>query len=246
MTFWDHLDELRSTLLKCVAVVVIAAAVAFCFKEPLFRVVLAPSRHDFVFYQWIGAPHFQLQLINTELTEQFMVHMRIAIYVGILAASPWIVYQFFRFIAPGLYDSELRIAHWIVGSAYCLFALGLLVSYFVVFPLTVRFLGTYQVSDDVLSMLSLNSYIDTLIILSLMLGIVFELPVVSAILARMHLVTAAMLSTFRRQAIVVILIAAAIITPTTDALTLIIVALPIWLLYEVSIIVVKVIYPPST
>jgi sec-independent protein translocase protein TatC len=170
-----------------------------------------------------------------------MIHMRTAIYAGILLASPYILYELFRFVSPGLYQNERRYGLWIVGAAYVMFVVGTLINYFVIFPLTVRFLGTYQVSPDVANMLTLQSYIDTLLGMSLVMGVVFELPVVCGLLGRMGLITDRMMSTYRRHAVVAILVLAAIITPTTDVFTLFVVALPIYLLYELSIQIVRII-----
>ena len=238
-TFWEHLDQLRASILRSLAVIVVFAVVAFCFKEELFRVVLAPRSGDFFLYRWLGAAPFQLHLMNTGLTEQFMVHMRTAAYAGLLCALPYVLFELFRFVSPALYHNERRAALWIVSSSYVMFALGVLVCYLLIFPLTVRFLGTYQVSPDVDNMLTLKSYIDTFISMSFVLGVVFELPVVTAILGRMGIISRGMMCTYRRHAVVAILIVAAIITPTTDVFTLCIVALPIWLLYELSILLVK-------
>ena len=168
-----------------------------------------------------------------------MIHMRTALYAGLLVASPYILYELFRFVSPGLYDNERRYAVWIVGAAYLMFLIGTLVNYLVIFPFTIRFLGTYQVSPDVANMLTLQSYIDTLLGMSLVMGVVFELPVICALMGRMGLLTDTLMSDYRRHAIVAILIVAAIITPTTDVFTLIVVALPIYLLYEVSIWIVR-------
>ena len=238
MTFWDHLDVLRSSLIRMGVAVVAFAVVAFVMKETLFSVVLAPRSSDFVTYRLLGVDAFSLHLMNTGLTEQFMIHMRTALYAGLLLASPYILYELFRFVSPGLYRHERRYAVWIVGAAYVMFLVGTLVNYFVVFPLTVRFLGTYQVSPDVANMLTLQSYIDTLLGMNLVMGVVFELPVVCGLLGRMQLITSHMMSEYRRHAIVGILIVAAIITPTTDVFTLFVVALPIYLLYELSIQIV--------
>ena len=238
-SFWDHLDELRSRLVRMVLVVVAFSIVAFLFKEPLFSVILAPRSSAFVSYRLLGVSTFAIHLINTGLTEQFMVHMRTSLYVGVLVASPYITYELFRFVSPGLYDNERRYALWIVGSAYVMFMLGTLLNYFLVFPLTVRFLGTYQVSTDVANMLTLQSYIDTLISMSFLMGVLFELPVVCWLMGRMGVISSQMMCTYRRHAIVAILVLAAIVTPTTDIFTLFVVALPILLLYELSIFVVK-------
>jgi len=239
LTFWDHLDELRNTLLRIGGIVLLAAVVAFCLKDELFRIVLAPHTSDFVSYRLLGVEPFRLHLMNTGLTEQFMIHIRTAVYAGLLIASPYVLYELFRFVSPALYANERRAGIWIVGSAYAMFLMGTLLNYLLVFPLTVRFLGTYQVSVEVQNMLTLQSYVDTLISMSLVLGVVFELPVVCAILGRMGFINGALMRNYRRHAVVAILIVAAIITPTTDVFTLIVVALPIWLLYELSILVVR-------
>ena len=239
-TFWDHLDVLRASLIRMAIAVVIFGIVAFCMKEALFSIVQAPCSSDFITYRLLGAEAFHIHLMNTGLTEQFMIHMRTAIYAGLLVASPYILYELFRFVSPGLYQNERHYAVWIVGAAYLMFIIGTLINYFVVFPLTVRFLGTYQVSPDVANMLTLQSYIDTLLGMSLVMGVVFELPVVCALMGRMGLLTDHFMAEYRRHAVVAILVVAAIITPTTDVFTLFIVALPIYLLYEVSIQIVRI------
>ena len=240
LTFWEHLDELRSVIIRSLVVVFIAAIVAFFMKDWLFAVVLAPRSSDFISYRLLGIDEaFSIQLMNTGLTEQFMTHMRVAIYTGLLFASPYVFYQLMSFISPGLYQNERRAAFWIMASAYLMFLVGTTVNYLLIFPLTVRFLGTYQVSPDVDNMLTLQSYTDTLIGMSFVMGVVFELPVVCGILGKMGLLNNRMMSEYRRHAIVAILIVAAIITPTTDVFTLLVVSLPIWLLYEASIWIVK-------
>ena len=240
LTFWDHLDVLRSSLIRMAVAVAVLAVAAFVLKEQLFSVVLAPRSSDFVTYRLLGVTPFHLHLMNTGLTEQFMIHMRTALYAGLLAASPYVLYELFRFVSPGLYQNERRYAGWIVGAAYVMFLVGTLVNYFVVFPLTVRFLGTYQVSPDVANMLTLQSYVDTLLGMSLVMGVVFELPVVCGLMGCMGLLTDQWMNDYRRHAIVAILVVAAIITPTTDVFTLFVVALPIYLLYEVSIWIVRI------
>lgn len=240
ITFWDHLDELRFSLFRILGAIALFGIMAFVLKDELFAVVLAPRSSDFITYQLLGVGDFSIHLMNTGLTEQFMIHMRTALYAGLLVASPYILYELFRFVSPGLYDNERRYAVWIVGAAYVMFLVGTLVNYFVVFPLTVRFLGTYQVSPDVANMLTLQSYVDTLLGMSLVMGVVFELPVVCALMGRMGLLSGDLMSRYRRHAVVAILIVAAIITPTTDVFTLFVVALPIYLLYELSIQIVRI------
>ncbi len=243
-TFWDHLDELRGAVFRCLAVALAVTVVLFCFKEQLFEVVLAPSKNDFVIYRWISAIaggniQFSVPLINTGLARQFMIHIQMAFCAGIIATSPYLLYQLFRFVSPALYVDERRYATRFVGWGYLLFWAGLLVGYFLIFPLTFRFLGTYQVTASVDNLISLDSYISTLLTMCLAMGIVFEIPILCLLFARMGFLSAAFMRRYRRHAIVIILIVAAIITPTSDVVTLSLVSLPMWLLYEGSIWLIK-------
>lgn len=226
LTFWDHLDELRGVILRCLVVTLLLMVVAFIFKDEVFSIVLHPKRDD-------------LQLINTAVTGQFVTHMMVSFYVGLIGAMPYILYQLFHFIAPGLYRQERRLAVRLVTSGYVMFALGVLFSYFVIFPFTLQFLGGYQVSGEVHNLISLESYIDTLTTLCLLLGIVFELPVVTWLLGRFGLINASLMRQYRRPALVAIVIASAVITPTSDAFTLLLVSVPIYILYELSIFVIR-------
>ena len=239
MTFWEHLDVLRGSLIKVIVASVLAGVGAFVLKEELFGVVLAPSKSDFFVYRWMGATPFQLQLINTGLTEQFMIHVRVALAVGVFVASPYILYVLFRFVSPGLYERERQCGVRLTVAAYAMFLVGVAVCYVLAFPLTVRFLGTYQVSGEVMNMLSISSYADTLLMMCLVFGILFEMPVVAWLLARFGLLRSSWMVRFRRHAIVAILVGAAILTPTADVVTLLVVSLPMWLLYELSIVIVK-------
>lgn len=235
LTFWDHLDELRSTLIRIVIATALTSAVAFTFKDTLFDIILAPHRSDFITYKLLQAEDFKISLMNVGLTEQFLVHVKAAFCVGLLVASPYILYMLFRFISPALYADEKKYGTGIACGGYAMFILGTLVNYFLIFPLTVRFLGTYQVSTEVTNMLTLDSYIDNLMMMTLIMGLVFELPVICWLLGKMGLINSSLMSQYRRHAFVAILIIAAIITPTGDPFTLFAVSLPIWLLYELSI-----------
>lgn len=240
LTFWEHLDVLRGSIIRIIVVAALFATAAFCLKNSLFSIVLAPSHSDFITYRLLHTEPFRIHLINVGLTEQFAVHVKTALAVGLYAASPYIIYILYRFVSPALYDRERRYAVRIVGSGYLMFIIGTLVDYFLIFPLTVRFLGTYQVSTEVESMLSLSSYIDTLLVMSIVFGAIFEIPVVNWLLAKAGILRPDLMVSYRRQAIVAILVVAAVVTPTGDAFTLIVVALPIWLLYELSIVVVRI------
>lgn len=249
MTFWDHLDVLRGSLLRMAAVTVACAVVAFAFKDAVFAAILAPKHDDFILYRllagvsgWLadGSPSsFHVELINTGLAEQFKIHVKTSLYVGLMAASPYCLYELFRFVSPGLYPKERRYGVRAVVSGYVMFLLGVALCYFLIFPLTFRFLGTYQVSPDVENLITLQSYMDTLLVMCFLLGILFELPIVCWVLGKLGILRRTFMRRYRKHAVVVILMVSAIITPTSDIFTLCIVALPICLLYEVSTFLVK-------
>ena len=237
MTFWEHLEELRRVLLRCIAVVALFAVLAFVFKDEVFAVIFAPKSPDFLPRFFGSSP--DIQLINTELTRQFVIHMMTSFYVGVIVAAPYILYELYRFISPALYQNERRYSTPLVVSSYIMFMLGTLFSYFIVFPITFRFLGNYQVDSAVENLISLESYIDTLVFLSLAMGFVFEIPILSWLLGRLGILRRQQMQQYRRHAFVAILIIAAIITPTSDAFTLAIVGLPMYILYELSILLVR-------
>ena len=225
MTFWEHLDELRRRIWYVLLAAVVAGVGCFCFKEQLFAVVMYPKPDG-------------MQLINIELTQQLLIHMRVALWAGLLVVSPYILYQLFAFVAPGLYHTERMLAVRAVGCGYLLFLAGLVLNYFVIFPITVRFLGDYQVNATVTNSITLSSYISVLGVMSLVRGVVFELPVLCWLLAKIGVLKADFMKKYRRHAIVVILIIGAVITPTGDPFTLALVSVPIYLLWELSILIV--------
>lgn len=243
LDFWTHLDQLRGVLLRAVAVITTFAVAAFCFKNTLFDIVLAPKNSDFVTYRLFSKfaplPDFSVPLINTGLAEQFRIHLKVSFEAGILLASPYIIFAIFHFVSPALYKNEKRPMIQVVVWGYVMFIIGVLVSYFMIFPLTFRFLGTYQVSETVQNLISLDSYIDTLTMLSMWFGILFELPLLCWFLGKLGIINAAFMRRYRRHAIILLLIVAAIITPTGDVFTLLVVSLPLYALYEISIFVVK-------
>lgn len=212
------------------------AVLAFIFKDEVFWVIFAPKSPDFLPVILGSSP--EVQLINTELTRQFVVHMMTSLYVGIIVAAPYIIFELYRFISPGLYENERRYTTPLVIASYFMFMMGILFCYFILFPITFRFLANYQVDTSIQNLISLESYIDTLVFLSLAMGIIFEIPILSWLLGRLGILHRQQMQQYRRHAIVIILIIAAIITPTSDAITLAIVSLPMYLLYEVSILLV--------
>ena len=235
-------------LFRVLGVVMVIAFGVFCFKDETFRLLLAPSEWNFVTYRWIEHAiqamgfdfHFEeyhVNLIATDLSSQFMTHITTAVYLGLLGASPYILFELFRFISPALYDNERRYSSLVAVIIYALFLVGVLMNYFVLFPISFRFLGTYSVSARVVSNITLDSYISTFVSLTLAMGLIFQLPVIAYFLGRMGFITSEMLAQYRRHALIVIMMVSAIITPP-DIMTLILVAIPLYLLYEVSIRVV--------
>ena len=168
-----------------------------------------------------------------------MMHAMVSIYAGLIVASPYVIYKLFRFISPALYENERKYSIRVVTSGYLLFVTGVLVNYFIIFPLTFRFLASYQVSFEVQNTIMLSSYIDTLMLLSVLMGIVFEIPVVCWFLAKIGVLHSSFMQKYRKHAYVVALIVAAVITPTSDIFTLLLVSVPIFVLYEASILIVR-------
>ena len=254
MSFWDHLDELRGTLFRAAIGIFVAMIVVFMNKSLVFdNIILAPKSSDFIVYRFLcyladqlSFPAlcpgtFNIELININLSGQFFIHISTSFWLGLVLAFPWVIYQLWRFIRPALYEHERKYSTraFIFGSF--LFFLGIAVAYFVVFPLTIRFLGLYQVSSEGLvpNQISLTSYINTFTTLTFAMGIVFEMPIVIRILSLIGIVTKKFLRKYRKHAIVVIMIVAAIITPTADPFTMFAVAVPIYALFEFSIWICK-------
>lgn len=249
LTFGGHLEVFRQMLFRILGVAGVIAVVIFCFKDITWDILLAPSEWDFCTYRWIEQVmqsigidfhfnEFHVEMIATDLSSQFMTHITTAVYLGVLGASPYILYELFRFISPALYENERKYSVQVAGIIYILFLIGVLMSYFVLFPISFRFLGTYSVSAKVVSNITLDSYISTFVSLTLVMGVVFQLPVIAFFLGKMGMITSEILSKYRKHSFLVIMLIAAIITPP-DLMTLILVSIPLYLLYEVSIRVVR-------
>ena len=225
MTFWEHLDELRSVLIKSLVAWLVASMAVFYFKKPLFDLIFRPLKQG-------------QQLINIDVTAQFFTHVQVSLCVGFVVALPFIVAWLYGFVAPALYRNEKRYSAIFVLSALALFAAGVALNYFLIFPLSFHMLSTYQVSDIVVNQISLTSYISLLLVLSIFLGLMFEIPVLTWLLAKLGILRREHLKRYRGHVFVTILIIAAVITPTGDPFTLLLVTLPIYLLYELSILII--------
>lgn len=239
MTFWDHLEELRSSLLRMIAVFGIAVVTLFFFKGFLFdSVILAPSKPDFFLYRLFGAD-FSLTLVNIEVAAQFMIHMKITFICALIVTFPYLVFEIWRFIAPALYKREKKTVRGAFLFASVLFYIGVVVGYTIVFPLMLNFFSGYQVSPDIPNTFSLTSYISMFTSMVLMFGIVFEFPTVAVVLSSLGILSKGTLKSFRRHAICAVLILAAVITPSGDPFSLMVVSIPLYMLYEFSILICR-------
>ena len=238
MSFWEHLEALRQGLFHVIIALLAAFIVLFFFKDFLFDdLILAPTRSDFFFYKWFGM-ETGLQLVNIELSTQFMVHMRVTFLCAIIACCPYILFEIWRFIAPALYQREKRATRRAFLFASFLFYLGIAVGYCIILPLMVNFFDGYKVSEAVTNTISLNSYISTVNSTVLLFGIVFEVPTLVAVLSQLGLITRKTLLGGWKWAVLVIAVLAAIITPA-DPFSMLIASIPLFLLYGISILVCR-------
>lgn len=248
LTFWEHLGELRMTLLRIVLILFVFAFVFFFVMRWLFdNVILWPCHADFPLYtmlsfvsgdgEWLpdlSDTSFSISLINTKLGTQLMTHFSASIYMAIVFSFPFIIYQLWRFVAPGLYPRERRGARKAFLYGNLMFYLGTALGYFMVYPLALRFLSEYQLSDTIQNMLTLDSYMDSFYATLLAMGVVFEMPLVAWLLGRMGLIKRSLFTKYRKYAVFGLLVVAAIITPTSDVLTLFLVFVPLYALWELS------------
>ncbi|SDW60149.1 twin-arginine translocase subunit TatC [Aequorivita viscosa] len=253
MSFLDHLEELRWHLVRSTFAIVIVGVVAFIFKSFIFDVLIfGPSRPDFATYRLfcdvsrsMGMEAFcfnemPFRIQSRTMSGQFSAHMWTSIYAGIIIAFPYILYEFWRFISPGLKENERSSSRGFIIIASLLFFLGVLFGYYVITPLSINFLGSYQVSEKVINSFDLDSYISLVRTSVLASGIIFELPIIIYILTKIGLVTPEALRKYRKFSLIVVLAVSAIITPP-DVASQIIVAIPILILYEVSIYISKMV-----
>ena len=239
MTFWDHIEVLRKCLFRmAIAVIGLAVALFFC-KEFLFNdVVLAPTSKDFYLYKLLGVD-LALSLVNIEVSAQFMIHMKVTFVVAFILSIPYLVYELWRFVAPALYENEKKAISGAFFFAGILFYIGLAVGYLLILPLMINFFAGYQVSPDVPNTFSLSSYISLFTSTVLTFGLVFEFPTVIAVLSALGIVTRETLQTYRKHAICAVVILAALITPSGDPFSLLICTIPLYLLYEFSVLICR-------
>jgi sec-independent protein translocase protein TatC len=254
MTFWEHLEELRWHLVRSAAVLMILAIVAFINRKIIFdQIILAPKNADFITYRLfcqlgdflgiesICMKDFTLKIINIELSGQFMTHLYISFIVSLIAAFPYFLWEVWSFIRPALKEKERRYSRGAVLASTVLFFMGVLFSYYLIVPLTINFFGGYQVSEAVANSITLSSYVNSVITVTVACGVVFEMPILVFFLTKVGIVTPAFLKRNRKYSLIILLTISAIITPP-DIASQIIVCLPLQLLYEFSIMVSKRVY----
>lgn len=253
MTFWDHLEALRWTLVRSFTAIGILFIAGFAFIPYIFdHVVMAPSRSDFFLYRFLAkvsqivplvpgevVKPFHVDIINIKLASQFFLHMSLALWLALLVAFPYLVYEIWKFVCPALYDNERKGIKFTFLFGTIMFYLGCAVGYTVVFPLTLRFLYTYEISSLITNQLSLDSYMNNFLMLIFMMGIVFELPLLAMLMSKLGFLNRRFFSEYRRHAIVAIVVVAAVITPSSDPFTLMAVFIPIYVLWELSAFLVK-------
>jgi len=249
LTFWGHLSVLRKHLIRMAAVLFGLAIVMFCCKDFVFnQIILPPKSGDFITNRWLCAVSQKfniegicgqeqvLQIINVNMAGQFTTHIFISIMMALIAGAPYLIWELWRFVKPALKKNEEKYAGRTLLSASLLFYTGVIFSYFLIIPITINFLGTYQVSEEVVNMVNLNSYISTIMNLMLAVGLIFELPIIVYFLSKIGIVTPALMKKYRKVMIVVIFLASAIITPP-DVFSQVMVAIPLCLLYEAGIVI---------
>ncbi|HZV68217.1 MAG TPA: twin-arginine translocase subunit TatC [Saprospiraceae bacterium] len=247
MSFFEHIEVLRWHLFRSALAVVIISIGMFSAKTFIFQyVILGPLSPGFPTYRFFCSfgPSFcffpaKLNIITRDIQEQFMCHIKVSLWLGFIVSFPYIFYEFWKFIKPGLYKKEIKAARGMVFICSFLFLFGVAFGYFLISPVAVTFLASYSVSPDVVNTTTLDSFVDNMTMFTLPMGLIFELPVVIYFLAKIGIVSSPMLAQYRRHAVVVITILSAIITPTTDIFTMTLVGLPLYALYEISIIVTK-------
>ena len=250
MTFGGHLEVLRRMFFRVLAVLAVLAIGIFCLKDVTFELLFAPTSNEFCLYSWIEKissffggefrfDDFSVQLISTELSAQFMTHLTSSLYLALLLASPYILFELYAFVAPALYANERKSVRKALIFSSVLFYMGVVLSYFVIFPLMLNFFAGYQVTETIPNTFALGSYISLFMSMILIFGIVFEFPSLIAVLSALGLVNRDSLKNLRRYAICIVLVLAAVITPSGDPFSLLVVSVPLYLLYEFSIIICR-------
>lgn len=252
MTFWGHLEVLRWAIMRVGIALVVCMVGCFVAMPHIFdSFILGPTSSDFFLYKWLSGLHgaggvfpdfsrdFSVDIININVASQFTTHISTSFWLALVIVFPYLIYEIWKFISPALFQDEKKNVRIAFFFGTFMFYLGCAVGYGVVFPFTFRFLTEYQVSTEIVNQISLNSYMGNFLMMVFVMGLVFEIPLLAWVLSAIGVVNKSFLKKYRRHAVVVLLILAAVITPTGDPFTLMVVFLPLYLLYELSIKVVR-------
>ena len=253
MSFWEHLEEFRWTLIRIIIVIVVATIIGLILIPKIFdSIILAPCSSNFVLYRFFEklsnyfpflsnyySSSFHVKILNINMATQFMTYMSASLAFGFIFSIPYILYELWKFISPALYEKETKGVKKAFLLGGVLFLIGCLLGYFIIFPLIFRFLITFKLSSNIENMISLDSYMRNFYTLILLMGIVFELPLLFWLLSNMGLITRSFFKKYRRYAIVVSLVLAALITPSGDPFSLFVVSIPLYFLWEFSALLVK-------
>ncbi len=237
MSFWDHLEALRGTIIHSVLGVVLASSVFLCFPKALFKAVLWPTQPDFPLYRLPGL-NFSMDLINTELSAQFFVYLKVSMLCGLVVAFPYVIWEIWKFVSPALYENEKKAVRGAFGVSSALFYLGVAVGYFVVLPVCLVFFVNFSVSDAVVNTITLGSYMSLFTSMVFLIGLLFEFPCIILVLSSLGLISRSQLRGWRKYAFLVVLILSALITPS-DPFSMFVLAIPLYGLFELSILLCK-------
>lgn len=251
MSFFDHLEVLRWHLIRSAIAIVVFMGLSFAYYDFIFdKIIMGPKKIDFWTYRMMCrlsesfnlgeefcVKQINMNIINTDMAGQFTLQINSSLLIGIIAGFPYLLYEIWRFVKPALTENERKSANGFVFYASMLFIMGVLFGYYIVTALSVNFLANYTVSEDISNQITIDSYLSSVATLTLGTGIVFELPIIIYILSRLGVMTPTFMRSTRRYAIVLILVIAAIITPSADAITMLTVSFPLFILYELSIVI---------
>lgn len=244
MSFFDHLEELRWHLIRSISSIIIFALVLFAMKSFVFnKIIFGPLQESFPTYSIFQniIPSFKppaFELTTVEFGESFFVHVKVSLWLGLICAFPYVFYEIWKFVKPGLHDGERKATRGSVFICSLMFLAGVLFGYFIITPFGITWLGNYSVGPKAINSPTLSSYVSYLTMFTIPTGIIFELPIVVYVLARLGLVTAEFMKKYRKHAMIIILVVAAVITPP-DILTQFLIGIPVFFLYEASIIIAR-------
>ena len=249
LSFWDHLEVLRWALVRIAGVLMVFLVFTFLSMPYVFdQYILAPTTSDFFVYKWLEgisggllnfSEDFAIQIININVASQFFTHISTSISLAFVLVVPYIIFEVWKFIRPALFDHEVKHVRFAFMGSTLMFYLGCAVAYLLIFPFTFRFLTEYELSASIQNQIDLSSYIGNFVMMVMIMGLVFEMPILAWLLSCLGLVNKSFLRQYKSYAVVGLLVLSAVITPSGDPFTMMLVAVPLYLLYELSILVVK-------